>query len=86
MAIVPDPEYYNLYGPTETNVITYYKTPQIPDDQTVPVPIGKQCENMEVFAVTKEGKIVAEPGEEGELMARGTCVAQGYWGDEEENQ
>ncbi len=83
MAVVPDPEYYNLYGPTETNVITYYKTPQIPDNQTVPVPIGKQCENMEVFAVTKEGTIVTKPGEEGELMARGTCVAQGYWGDEE---
>ncbi len=86
MDIIPAPEYYNLYGPTETNVITYYKTSQIPDSQTVPVPIGKQCENMEVFAVTKEGEIVTKPGEEGELMARGTCVAQGYWGDEEKTK
>ena len=83
MKVIPEPEYYNLYGPTETNVITYYKTPQIPESQTIPVPIGKQCENIEAFAVTKEGTIVTKPGEEGELMARGMCVAQGYWGDED---
>jgi acyl-coenzyme A synthetase/AMP-(fatty) acid ligase len=83
MATIPHPEYINLYGPTETNVVTYYKTPVIPDTQTKPIPIGKSCENMEVFALTKEGKLVTQPGEEGELMARGTCVAQGYWGDSE---
>jgi len=83
MGLVPQPEYINLYGPTETNVITYYITPEIPEDQTNPIPIGKCCENMEVFAITKEGKRVTEPGEQGELIARGTCVAQGYWGDTE---
>jgi amino acid adenylation domain-containing protein len=83
MGLVPQPEYINLYGPTETNVITYYITPPIPEDQTTPIPIGKCCENMEVFAITKEGKRVTEPGEQGELLARGTCVAQGYWGDAE---
>ncbi len=83
MNLVPDPEYYNLYGPTETNVVTYYKTPKLPEDQTKPIPIGKCCENMEVFALTKDGELVTKPGEEGELVARGTCVAQGYWADTE---
>jgi acyl-coenzyme A synthetase/AMP-(fatty) acid ligase len=46
-----------------------------------PVPIGKACENMEVFAVNDVGERVTEPGQEGELWARGSCVAQGYWGD-----
>ena len=83
MKIIPAPDYINLYGPTETNVVTYYKVPQIPDDQTVPIPIGKCCENMGVFAMTREGKLVTSPDEEGELLARGTCVAKGYWGDEQ---
>ncbi len=83
MNTIPQAQYINLYGPTETNVITYQIAEPIPDDQTEPIPIGVCCENMEVFAVTKDGKLVTKPGEEGELMARGTCVAQGYWGDSE---
>jgi acyl-coenzyme A synthetase/AMP-(fatty) acid ligase len=38
---------------------------------------------MEVFAVDTDGRVVTQPGVEGELWARGACVAQGYWGDEE---
>jgi len=80
---VPHAGYYNLYGPTETNVCTYYKVQ--PDDlepeRTQPVPIGVACENMEVFAVDEQGNLVNKPGQEGELWARGSCVAQGYWGD-----
>jgi acyl-coenzyme A synthetase/AMP-(fatty) acid ligase len=81
MDMIPHAEYYNLYGPTETNVITYYKVEKIPFDQIKPIPIGKPCANMEVFALMEDGKLVAQPGQEGELYARGSCVAQGYWGD-----
>jgi amino acid adenylation domain-containing protein len=81
MELVPHPEYYNLYGPTETNVITYYRVPPLPAGRVQPIPIGKVCSNMEVFALTDEGEIVMRPGEVGELYARGSCVAQGYWGD-----
>lgn len=81
MKIIPRAEYYNLYGPTETNVITYYKVNSIPLEQESTIPIGKSCANMEVFALTDDGKLVTEPGIEGELFARGSCVAQGYWGD-----
>lgn len=84
VAAIPHPEYFNLYGPTETNVCTYYKVqpPDVaPDNGDQPLPIGIACENMEVFAVTEDGKIVTEPEVEGELWARGSCVAQGYWGD-----
>jgi amino acid adenylation domain-containing protein len=83
MKKIPLPEYYNLYGPTETNVITYYKVNSIPPEQESSIPIGKSCANMEVFALTNEGKIITEPGNEGELYSRGSCVAQGYWGDPE---
>jgi len=82
---IPHAEYYNLYGPTETNVCTYYKVqPQdLEPDCTNPVPIGIACENMEVFAVDDKGHLVTLPGQEGELWVRGSCVAQGYWGDPE---
>ncbi len=81
--LIPHPAYYNLYGPTETNVCTYYKVQpkDLLPDETRPVPIGIACENMEVFVVDAAGKLLTEPGIEGELWARGSCVAQGYWGD-----
>lgn len=82
---VPHPEYYNLYGPTETNVITYYKVESLTEDQVKPVPIGRACHNMEVFALTEKGALVTKPGQEGVLFARGSCIAQGYWGDVEKS-
>ncbi len=83
MALIPDTDFYNLYGPTETNVITYYKVPKIPPEQIKPIPIGRACANMEVFALSENGQLVTEPGQEGDLFARGSCVAKGYWGDAE---
>ena len=86
MALVPKPAYYNFYGPTETNVITYYRVPEIPEDRTAPIPIGRSCANMDVFGLMDDGKRVERPGDVGELYARGSFVAQGYWGDEEKTQ
>ena len=83
VAEFPNVEFYNLYGPTETNVITYYKVKNVKPEQELPIPIGKACSNMEVFALGDDGEIVNKPGIEGELYARGSCVAQGYWGDAE---
>lgn len=83
VAAVPHADYYNLYGPTETNVCTYYKVrlEDLAPDGTQPVPIGVACANVEVFAVDDQGLLVTHPGREGELWVRGSCVAQGYWGD-----
>lgn len=79
---IPGAEYYNLYGPTETNVCTYYKVQpkDLEPERTQPVPIGIACENIEVFAVDEHDQLVTEVGQEGELWVRGSCVAQGYWG------
>lgn len=86
METIKHAEYYNLYGPTETNVITYFKVENTGPEQVKPIPIGKACDNMEVFALTQRGDLVKKPGQEGELFARGSCVAQGYWGDEEKTE
>ena len=83
MNTIPGVEYYNLYGPTETNVVTYYKVKPIPPGQESSIPIGRSCKNMEVFALTADGKLITRSETEGELYARGSCVAQGYWNDSE---
>jgi amino acid adenylation domain-containing protein len=78
-SILPAPAYYNLYGPTETNVCTYYPIPdQIPDSQTKPFPIGKTCSHLESIVVDERGNAVKQ-GEEGELCIYGPGVTQGYW-------
>jgi len=82
MGLLPHVEFFNLYGPTETNVCTYYPVPPISAERTEPIPIGWPIDDVEVFAVT-DGGTLAEPGELGELYVRGTSVMQGYWGDAE---
>jgi amino acid adenylation domain-containing protein len=83
MAELPGPRYLNWYGPTETNVCTWYEVPPSSAELTAPVPIGRACANTDTFAVTAEGGRVCKPGEEGELYVRGSGLMHGYWGDQE---
>ena len=71
---------YNLYGPTETNVCTYYRVERDRLEDMTALPIGRACETMEVFALTEESR-TARAGEAGELWVRGPTVTPGYWGD-----
>jgi amino acid adenylation domain-containing protein len=76
---VPKPRYFNLYGPTETNVCTYYEVPElVEDERTDPYPIGKVCENLQAIVVDTDGSAVLA-GQEGELCIAGPNVMQGYW-------
>jgi len=78
---VPGAGLYNLFGPTETNVCTYYEVPaEIPDGQTEPIPIGRTCEHLETFVLDDAGSVAA-PGAEGTLWARGANLMLGYWND-----
>ena len=44
----PSPTYYNLYGPTETNVCTFARIPpEIPDSRDTPFGIGVACSHCE---------------------------------------
>ncbi len=75
----PAPRYYNLYGPTETNVCTWYEIPAtIAADRTEPVPIGRVCSHLEGVVLDDRGAPVGH-GQEGELCIRGSGVMQGYW-------
>jgi amino acid adenylation domain-containing protein len=78
-SLLPKPSYFNLYGPTETNVCTFYEIPaRIPEDRAKPFPIGIACSHYTIKAVSEHGREVAG-GQEGELVASGRGVMQGYW-------
>lgn len=79
MELLPHPRYYNLYGPTETNVCTYYEVPQLDPSRTAPLSIGKACENFDLFVLDEDNQRLPQ-GSEGELCARGPGVMSGYWG------
>jgi amino acid adenylation domain-containing protein len=72
-------EFANLYGPTETNVCTFYRVPRPFDPGARDVPIGTACANTEVFALTEDQRLIGA-GEEGDLFVRGPSVTPGYWG------
>jgi amino acid adenylation domain-containing protein len=73
---------YNLYGPTETNVCTYYKVERERLAGMEKLPIGIACANTETFSVTPDGQLAGK-GEAGELYVRGPGVTYGYWADQE---
>ncbi len=77
--LVPHPRYFNLYGPTETNVCTYHEILlPVPPERTTPYPIGKVCSHLRGRVVDDHGVDVTR-GSEGELCIAGAGVMQGYW-------
>lgn len=81
----PKPKYFNLYGPTETNVCTYFEIPtEIPVDRFEPYPIGKVCENDEAKVTGALGGPLP-PDSEGELCIRGGSLMLDYWRSTERN-
>lgn len=76
----PHPRYFNLYGPTETNVCTYLEAPAtLPPEQNEPLTIGRVCAHCRALVVDEAGQTVP-PGAEGELCIAGPSVLPGYWG------
>lgn len=75
----PHPSYYNLYGPTETNVCTWY---EVPDDESWRMrdtfPIGRVCPPNEGRVVDEAGCDV-DSGTIGELVIAGPNVMREYW-------
>jgi amino acid adenylation domain-containing protein len=73
-AAVPGAVCANLYGPTETNVVTFYRVPA-EFAAGEPPPIGRACPFAEV----------AEDPSTGELLAGGESLMSGYWNRPDDN-
>jgi amino acid adenylation domain-containing protein len=81
----PWPRYFNLYGPTETNVCTWFEAPvPLPAEQTQPLPIGWPCAHYRALKV--DGDTPVAPGERGELLIAGPGIMGGYWNLPERNE
>lgn len=80
----PWARYFNLYGPTETNVCTWYEVPRpLPATWTEPLPIGRSCAHYQPLVV--DGDRPVAPGEPGELLMSGPGVMTGYWNLPDQN-
>jgi amino acid adenylation domain-containing protein len=78
----PDAEFYNLYGPTETNVCTFHRVVRPLAEDRASIPIGKPVDGAELFCLAADGR-AAQAGERGELWVSGPTVMRGYLDDPE---
>jgi amino acid adenylation domain-containing protein len=74
-AALPHAVCANLYGPTETNVVTWRRVPR-GFDGSQPLPIGQPCPYATVTVDATNG----------ELLAGGDSLMSGYWNRPEDTQ
>ena len=75
MKVWANTQFFNLYGPTETNVCSWFEIPRPIDDKRMqPYPIGQICSQLE-----------SQINKEGELLISGVNVTAGYWEREDLN-
>ncbi len=67
-------DYCNLYGPTETNVCTYYRVPETLDLATMPI----GCALPETHLFLRNESVDASNVSTGELCVAGPTVMNGY--------
>ncbi len=74
-AAAPQAVCANLYGPTETNVVTWCRVPPAYDGSQ-PLPIGRACPYADVSVDAANG----------ELLAGGDSLMSGYWNRPEDTE
>lgn len=77
---VPRAVLTNLYGPTETNVCTYYRVRPSDLQSDEPLPIGYPISSTRVWVVDEAGNTTTDTSR-GELLVSGPTVTSGYLGD-----
>jgi amino acid adenylation domain-containing protein len=83
MKRLPHVTFTNLYGPTEATIASsYYEVPELPADETQPIPIGRACDGEELRVLDEQLRPVPA-GEIGDLYIGGAGLSPGYWRDEE---
>ena len=75
----PNLLYANLFGPTETTDICCYYIVDREFTNDESLPIGRPCDNCDILIVDENG----QAADRGELLVRGSFLADGYYRDEE---
>jgi amino acid adenylation domain-containing protein len=81
LTALPEAVFYNLFGPTETNVCLFYRVPRDLPESRSTLPIGRPIAGVECFALNDDNNPV-KVGEEGELWVGGPTVMLGYLEDD----
>ncbi|NLT07192.1 MAG: amino acid adenylation domain-containing protein [Solirubrobacterales bacterium] len=86
MRKLPHVTFTNLYGPTEATIASSYHTvPEVPRDETEPVPIGVPCAGEELLVLDEQLQPTPD-GEIGDLYIAGVGLSPGYWRDAEKTR
>ena len=80
---LPDCLYANLFGPTETTDICSFYVVDRDFADSDSLPIGRACDNCDTFLLMEEGTRASRAGEEGEIVVRGSFLADGYYNEPE---
>lgn len=76
---LPNRRYFNLYGPTETNVCTFCEVAlEDRGERAGPSSIGRACSGTRTRVMLENGH-EAPSGQEGQLYVSGGTVMLGYW-------
>jgi amino acid adenylation domain-containing protein len=86
MRRLPHVRFTNLYGPTETTIVSsYYTLARCPADEREAIPIGTACGGEELLVLDEQLRPVPA-GEIGDLYIRGVGLSPGYWRDPEKTR
>lgn len=83
---LPDAMYVNVYGPTEITCNCTYHILDRDYELNEMIPIGKAFPNEKVFLLDESDHVITKENELGEICVGGTCLALGYYKDEEKTK
>jgi amino acid adenylation domain-containing protein len=85
MKLWPGADFYNVYGPTETNGVTHYPVNLDALETAKSIPIGKVYANVEALVLDSQGNTITDNSVGELLICAGTCM-RGYWKRPDLNQ
>lgn len=82
ITLAPEVKVANIYGPTETNIITYHWVNKH-DLESNSIPLGTVVDDTEIIVVADNGLDICKSDQIGEVWCRGGTVTLGYFNQPE---